>query len=371
MKTYRHLFENCISDFSCAVAVKGVKKSERLRRIIHRRHLSDEALAELAKRCVLDFHAPMHKPKEITDGNSRKKRIIYAPTLEEALVHHCVVCALIPMFCKGMYEHTYASIPARGAHKGKKVIEKWVRNDRKNTKYILKMDIHHFFNSISQDVLLKKLARQIHDDRMMALLGKIIGSVEQGSPLGFHTSQWLANWYLQDLDHYIKENLRAAHYIRYNDDMVIFGSNKKTLHKMRVAISEYLTNQLGLQMKSNWQVFRFDTGNGEGRFLDFMGFRFYRNRTTMRRSIMLRATRKAKKIAKKSSPTVYDARQMLSYFGWIKSTNTYGMYLRWIKPYVSFKKLRQKVSKADRASPLRVYYQLVKPYQMQRRQLCN
>lgn len=370
MKTYRHLYENCSSDTYCAAAVEGVKESERLRKIIRKRHLSDEALAELAKQQVLDFHAPKHKPREIIDGNSRKKRIIYAPTLEESLVHYCTVYALLPLFCKGMYEHTYASVPGRGPHKGKKIVEKWIRDDRKNTKHVLKMDIRHFFNSIPQDILLKKLTRQIHDDRMLALLGKIIKSVERGLPLGFFTSQWLANWYLQGLDHYIKERLGAVHYMRYNDDMAIFGSNKKALHKMRAAIGEYLSRELGLQLKANWQVFRFDNGEN-GRFLDFMGFRFYRNRTTMRRSIMLRATRKAKKIAKKPRPTAYDARQMLSYFGWIKSTDTYGMYLRWIKPYVSFKKLRQKVSDADKQSLVQVYYRLAKPYQMQRRQLCN
>lgn len=366
MKTYRHLFETCSSDINCAAAVLGVKKSKRLRKIIRRRHLSDEALAELAKQHVMDFHAPMHKPKEIIDGNSRKKRIIFVPTLEESLVHYCAVYALLPLFYKGMYEHTYASIPGRGAHKGKKVIEKWIRNDRKNTKYVLQMDIHHFFNSIPQDVLLKKLARQIHDDRMLELLNKIIGSVEKGSPLGFYTSQWFANWYLQGLDHYIKERLGAVHYTRYNDDMVIFGSNKKTLHKMRVAIGEYLARELGLQLKANWKVFRFDNGEN-GRFLDFMGFRFYRNRTTLRRSIMLRATRKARKISKKSRPTVYDARQMLAYRGWLVATNTRDMYRKWIQPYVSFKRLRKIISRADKSSPLWIYRQLVKSYQERRR----
>ena len=113
------------------------------------------------------------------------------------------------------------------------------------------------------------------------------------------------------------------HYMRYMDDMVIFGSNKRVLHRMRQAISDYLGMELGLELKANWQVFRFSYGNNQGRDLDFMGFRFYRNRTILRKSIMYKATRKARKISKKEKTTILDARQMLSYLGWIDCTDTY------------------------------------------------
>lgn len=127
-----------------------------------------------------------------------------------------------------------------------------------------------------------------------------------------------------------------------------------------------MEKELGLTLKSNWQVFRFSyikDGEDKGRDLDFMGFRFYRNRTVLRRSIMLKASRKAKKLASKARPTAYDARQMLSYLGWIKSTDTYDMYKKWIKPYVNFKRLRRKISKSDKNNPLQIYYRLARLYQ--------
>ena len=302
----------------------------------------------------------------IYDGISRKERIIIVPTAEELLVQHNVVNALKPMFCKGMYEHSYASLPGRGAHKGKQVIEKWIRADKKNCKYVLKMDIKHFFDSIPHELLKAKLRKTIHDDKMMDLLFRIIDVTEIGIPLGFYTSQWLSNWYLQGLDHYIKENLGAVHYMRYMDDMVIFGSNKKVLHRMRQTVADYLESELGLELKANWQVFRFSyidhDGKERGRDLDFMGFRFYHNRTILRKSIMFKATRKARKISKKEKPTILDARQMLSYLGWIDCTDTYYMYDKWIKPYISFKELKCKVSQFDRHDPRRVYRKLVSLY---------
>ena len=55
--------------------------------------------------------------------------------------------------------------------------------------------------------------------------------------------------FCRGLDHYIKERLGAVHYMRSMDDMVIFGSNKKVLHRTRQAISDYLENELGLSLK--------------------------------------------------------------------------------------------------------------------------
>lgn len=144
------------------------------------------------------------------------------------------------------------------------------------------------------------------------------------------------------------------------DDMVIFGSNKRQLHKIRAEISKYLQQELGIELKDNWQVFRFDyikDNKHYGRPLDFMGFKFYRNKTILRKSIMLKATRKARKMSKKSKVTIYDTRQMLSYLGWINCTNTYAMYIEWIKPYVNFKYCKRRISKYDKRNNQEVCYE--------------
>lgn len=75
---------------------------------------------------------------------------------------------------------------------------------------------------------------------------------------GNFTSQWFANFYLQDLDHYIKEKLKVKYYLRYMDDMLLFGRNKKELHKCRELVDEYLHKE-GLRLKENWQLFKTDS----------------------------------------------------------------------------------------------------------------
>lgn len=352
MKSYGHLWEKFIDDGNIKLAIHNYAKGKRKRREVRAYLADEEAAVEKLRGIAEHYKNARHVPKEIYDGITRKKRTIIVPKAHEQVVHHMIVNVLSPIIMHGMYEHSNGSIPGRGAHRGKKAIEHWLHHQTRNVKYCLKMDIRKFFDSIPHEILIAKLEKIIRDERFMALLREIISVTDMGLPLGFYTSQWLANWYLQDLDHFIKEDLGAPHYMRYMDDMVIFGPNKKKLHRMREEIDAYLRGELGLELKDNWQVFRYsykdEKGNDCGRDLDFMGFRFFRNRTVLRRHIMLKASRKARRIGIKKKPTLFEIRQMLSYVGWIKHTRSHGFYLRWIRPFVNLKTLRNRLSRHDK-----------------------
>lgn len=349
MKSYGNLWETLVSEDNIRKAIAKSSKGKRKRRDVRPIVENPKNYIKFFRNYAEHFENKNHIPRTIYDGISHKKRTIICPKYKEQVVHHMATQALTHVFMKGMYEHSYGSIPKRGSHRGKKVIEKWLR-DKKNTKYCLKMDIQKFFDSVNHKILKEKLARLLKDPKTLDLIYKLVDVTDKGLPLGFYTSQWLANWFLQDLDHHIKEVLKAKYYIRYMDDMVIFGSNKRTLHKIKDGVEKYLGNVLGLNLKYNWTVFRFiyeKDGKEYGRFLDFMGFRFYRTRTTLRRTILLKITRKAKHISKKIA-NIHDARQMLSYAGWFKHTDCYKVYLKYVKPYVSLKRLKKKVSRYDR-----------------------
>lgn len=297
------------------------------------------------------WHPASHDKVCINEQTSKKTRQIEKPRYNyEQIVHHIVIGACNEIMMQGMYEFVCGSVPQRGGHYGKKYMERWIYGDKKNCKYVLKMDIRHFYESVDHDILKDWLRKKIRDKRMLHILFLIIDGSEVGLPLGYYTSQWLANFMLQPLDHYIKEQLHAVHYIRYMDDMVIFGKNKKDLHRMRQEIEKYLNEQLKLKMKYNHQVFRFDyiekkSGMRKGRPVDFMGFEFYHDKTLMRESIMLSCTRKVNRVAKKEVITWYDAAAVLSYMGYITHTDAYDMYLQRVKPYVNVKKMKKLVSK--------------------------
>ena len=227
MKSYKNLWSGFISEQNIDEAIINVCKHKTERENFRNLRENPEQYKDWIYYHATHFKNSRHKPIEIYDGISRKKRTIIVPTFREQIVHHMAVNILKPIFMKSMYEHSYGSIPGRGAHLAKKMIQKAIAKGGRDVKYVLKMDVRKYFDSIPHDILKAKLARIIKDDEFLELLYEIINVVDRGIPLGFYTSQWLANWYLTDLDHYIKEQLHAKYYYRYMDDMVIFGSNKK------------------------------------------------------------------------------------------------------------------------------------------------
>lgn len=381
MKSYNHLMERYLSDENYYAAVRDatVNKGGRKSKVMRRKKIRDNP--DLYKEEFMAFAAHYksddHRPIYIHDGIKQKKRRIVAPTMREQIAQHMIMNILQPIFMRGMYEHSYGSIPGRGSHAGrtgrkknrrrqshtkggKEAIERWIRTDRKGMKYYLKMDIRHYYDTVPRAILKQKLRRVIHDREFLKVVCAAVDAddSEYGIPIGFYLSQWFANWYLTGLDHHIKEKLGARHYIRYVDDMIIFGSSKKELHRMRQAIEDYLRDELGLELKRNWSVFLFDyvkkNGTRVGADLDFMGFRFYRDRTVLRREILLKITRKARRIAKKQRATLYDCCQMMSFLGWIDSTNTYGMYIRLVKPFVDFHEMKRRIRNAQRRQARRM-----------------
>lgn len=356
MKSYNHLMEKYLSRDNYRLGVKNAtqhkngKKHKYKTAKYYKTHVEElePEILEYAEH----FKNEEHEPKVINDGITHKKRTIIVPSMKEQIIHHMIINILKPIFMRTMYEHSYGSIPGRGAlaskkkknHSGKTTIEKWIKTDSINTKYVLKMDIKKYFESIPHSILREKLAKLIHDKKFLNILYEIVDAsgTDKGIPIGFYTSQWLANWYLTELDHYIKEELHAVYYIRYMDDMVIFGASKEELHIMRKKIEIYLNNKLGLQMKANWQVFPLTS-----RALDFMGFRFFPNRIILRKTIMLKLTRKVKHISKKQ-PTIHDYRQIMSYNGWLQNTNTYLMKEKYIAPYIKFSIINYKISRYQR-----------------------
>lgn len=111
------------------------------------------------------------------------------------------------------------------------------------------------------------------------------------------------------------------------DDMVLFSDSKEKLHTAIHLIQQYLKNILNLELKNNYQVFRLANDKDDNaRALNFMGYLFYREKTIIRKNIILKGTRKISKIKKKGKCTWYDATQLMSNYGWIKHTDTYNMF---------------------------------------------
>lgn len=349
MKTYRHVFEEIITDENIERAIKEAyrsrKKSKKKRSKLEKLKVHEHRI-DIVRKWIVDYKCIKREPREIYDGISRKKRLIYVPSVRENVVQHAIVQVLDKYLTKSTYAHSYAAIKGRGQHKAKKYIERWIRKHPKDCKYYLKMDIKQYFPSVPQEILIRKLERRIKDHRAIELIKKVLEASDDGIPLGYYISQWFANFYLMELDHTITGLDGKKLYVRWMDDFVIFSGNKRRLHKYKEAV-EHELGLLGLRLKDNWRIERFDHEHG-GCFLDYMGFRFYRDRTTLRRTIYMRMCRKARRMHRKEKATLFECRQALSYLGWIKDSNTYGAYLEHVKPFVCYQAIKRRISRHDK-----------------------
>lgn len=85
-----------------------------------------------------------------------------------------------------------------------------------------------FFASINHDRLKEKLKRRIKDEKALKIVFDIIDSEKTGLGIGNMISQILAIFYLNDFDHFVKEDLKIKYYIRYQDNFLLFHEKKKT-----------------------------------------------------------------------------------------------------------------------------------------------
>lgn len=329
---------------SCTKNHKNKRETARIKA-----HLEDHVNILQKKLRKNTFTQKTHRESDINEGTHRKQRHVQKPWMfYEQPAHHALMRPFSKIVMKGLPFHVCGSIPGRGPHKEKRYIERFIRKNKAGCKYFLKFDVKHFYENVSHRRLKKALKRKIKDKVYLKKLFSVIDSCRAGLPIGYYTSQWLGNFYLAPLDHMIEEHPGAEMFIRLMDDVVVFGRNKKKLHDLRRKCAEKL-EEMGLEMKGNWQVCRFDykdrDGRRKGRPLDFMGFKFYRDRTTIRKSILFRIRKKANKIRKKKRPGWTDAASMLSRMGWIKHADAYGYYERYIKPAVNIKKLKKIMSK--------------------------
>ena len=248
--------------------------------------------------------------QNIFDTSCMKYRLITVPRFyPDQIIHWLVVMAIQPVLERGMYRYCCGSIPNRGGIDAKAFVETAIQDGK--MRYVAKLDISKFFNSVNPTILLSMFERKIKDRKMLSLIEKVLRNGGDCLPIGYYTSQWFSNFFLEGLDHYIKEQLHIKYYVRYVDDMVLIDSNKRKLHS---------------------------------RPIDFVGYRFYKHRTVLRKKIFFRLCRRIRKVKHTGRISPHQAMSILSLLGWLSHIKAREWYKKKIYPYAPKNKLKRIVS---------------------------
>lgn len=262
------------------------------------------------------------------DGSSGKVRRIGIQNIKQQLYDYIAVEAMGP-FWKRFGEYQYASIKGRGTTKGMKVIRRWLQNT--SLRYFVKLDVRRCFESIDHEKLMAFLQRHIKNEPLLWLVQVLINSFESGLSIGSYLSQYLCNAYMSIIYHHVKEDMykmrRGARVnlihrcMIYMDDILLIGSRKRDMEKAIKNVVA-LADDMGLEIKPNYQTRAID-----GNCIDMLGFRVYRTHVEIRKSIFIRVRRAYKKIRK--APTVRIARKCISYYGYLKYSDSRRIEKRW------------------------------------------
>lgn len=192
------------------------------------------------------------RPYRTFEVRDPKPRIISAAAFRDRVVHHALCAELEPVLERGAVERSFACRRGKGVLAAIHHAQGLARHQR----YVLKLDVRHFFETLSHDVLKRLLARRVRDERLRWLYSVFIDAGAPGSepgrglPIGNLTSQHFANFYLGPLDRLVTRGLRARGYCRFMDDVLVFADSKATLWDWHGMIDALVRTQLDLDLKT-------------------------------------------------------------------------------------------------------------------------
>ena len=223
-----------------------------------------------------------------------KQRIIYKlPFNPDRVVQHALMNVLEPVW-SGLFIHdSYACRTGKGIHAASRRTMDFIRAAGHGA-YCLKMDISKFYPSIDHDILFGIVRRKIKCPDTLWLLGDIIYSIPGGKnvPIGNYTSQWLGNLYMNELDQFLKHEMKIRYYIRYCDDFVLLHQDKRFLRLVAEEIERFLAERLDLSLSKN-DIFPVQQG------IDFLGYRHFPNHILVRKSTAKRIKHRMQELPRK------------------------------------------------------------------------
>lgn len=218
-----------------------------------------------------------------------KTRKISKSDFRDRIIHHALVRVIEPIFDNTFICDSYANRKGKGNLSALQRFYKFIRKVSRNGKingwfnenqikgYCLKADIKHYFQEVNHEIIIDIVKRKIKDKKVIWLIERILGNnvpdnpATKGMPLGNLTSQFFANVYLNELDKFVKQELKAKYYIRYVDDFILLSPSKEQLLRWKRVISNFLGENLNLELhQDKSKIIPLSKG------IDFIGFRnFY------------------------------------------------------------------------------------------------
>lgn len=204
-----------------------------------------QLLNEATKSVIYDYR--------VIESASKKKRTIAMCGFRDRVIMHVHLLLMKPEYKNRLSDDCYNCIKGRGINSKKKRYDpvsriKMIINQYHPWGY-LQLDIRKCYESTKPEVLFAQHAKIWKDERLLSNLQRI-SFCDIGLPVGTPLSPDNQHIVMMGFDRFIRQDLKIRHYVRYADDILLFGDRDK-LHEAKWRLSNYLWYNLGYELKKD------------------------------------------------------------------------------------------------------------------------
>ena len=184
------------------------------------------------------------------DGGVRKLGI---PTVLDRFIQQAVMQVLQRRWDRTFSEHSYGFRPGRSAHQAVEAAQKYIAE---GYRWCVDLDLEKFFDRVSHDKLMAKIAERVSDKRLLKLIrtfltagvmeGGLVSPVDEGTPQGGPLSPLLSNIVLDEFDRELEQ--RGLRFARYADDSNIYVRSRRAGERVMESITRSITEKLKLKV---------------------------------------------------------------------------------------------------------------------------
>ena len=364
MKRKKVLYENMISYNNILSVYKKIKNSTKNKKEVYNYELNLnqnllDTLFSLSKSTYVFSKYNIFLVRE------PKYRLIMSESFPDKVVNHLFSKYVLSYALQStLINSNVATRKDKGSKEAYRLFIKYTNKLIYENKkiYVLKLDISKYFYNINHNILMNMVSEKIKDERVLDMLKVILDTTDNdyinktilsvvnreiykvnklnistiekeklinelksiplyrkgyGLPIGNMSSQILAVFFLNKVDHFIKEKLNCKYYIRYMDDLVILGNDKEELKNIFESVSKYIESfDLNVNKKSGI----YSLSNS----VNFLGYNFkvFNNKLIIRyRSDTIKRVNKRLKNLKVYDNEMY-LKSVASYKGYFLLCNT-------------------------------------------------